>query len=250
MRVDLKTWMAGTSPAMTMRSFPPVSGAALLLPAFAALAALGLDEADEVLLAVVVGDLVARRYFLDGADEDLALDDVGLGVRAARVVDVPRDVAPGRAVDGPALVELEQVAVVELVGDLVRDAPAPILDDEIALVDGLGREQAETCLRATDTERATRRNGLHGRKGIAWLANRSGNAPVGSHRPIVKWRRCQQTETAARCRRSGSAVMNHAQRSMRRHRGRAFHLGEAVLHRLLHLLERPHLDLAHALARD
>src|SRR5712691_6388854 len=162
-------------------SSPPVSGAAFLLRAFPALAALGLDEADEVLLAVVVGDLVARRDFPDGADEDLALDDVGLGVRAARVVDVARDVAPGRAVDRPALVELEQVAVVELVGDLVRDAPAPILDDEIALVDGLGRKQAETCLRATDTERATRRNGLHGRKRIAWLANRSGNAPVGSH---------------------------------------------------------------------
>src|SRR5262249_8193070 len=31
--------------------------------------------------------------------------------------------------------------------------------------------------------------------------------------------------------------------------GRRFHRGDAVLHRLLHLLEGAHLDLAHALAR-
>src|SRR3954454_4612464 len=33
-------------------------------------------------------------------------------------------------------------------------------------------------------------------------------------------------------------------------RGRRFHRGHPVLHRLLHLLESPHLDLAHAFARD
>src|SRR5215470_17510566 len=40
-------------------------------------------------------------------------------------------------------------------------------------------------------------------------------------------------------------------RELRRRRGgRALHLGEAVAHRLLHLLEGAHLDLPHALARD
>ena len=37
---------------------------------------------------------------------------------------------------------------------------------------------------------------------------------------------------------------------MHRQGRRAFHRGDAVLHRLLHLLEGAHLDLAHALARD
>src|SRR6516225_395023 len=42
------------------------------------------------------------------------------------------------------------------------------------------------------------------------------------------------------------------QRGLRRRRDvrRDFHRGDAVLHRLLHLLEGAHLDLAHALARD
>ena len=33
-------------------------------------------------------------------------------------------------------------------------------------------------------------------------------------------------------------------------RRQSFDRGDAVLHRLLHLLERAHVDLAHALARD
>ena len=37
---------------------------------------------------------------------------------------------------------------------------------------------------------------------------------------------------------------------MRRQRRRSFHRGDAVLHRLLHLLEGTHAYLAHALARD
>src|SRR5437899_13044724 len=37
---------------------------------------------------------------------------------------------------------------------------------------------------------------------------------------------------------------------MRWYGRRGFHLCDAVLHRVLHLVERAHLDLAHALARD
>src|SRR5882672_9065712 len=124
------------------------AGAALPFRALDALAAFRLDEAVKVILAVVVGDLVAGHDVLDRRDEDLALDDVGLGIRPAGVIDVARDVAPGRAVDRPTLVDLEQVAIVELVGQLVGNAPAPVLDDEVALLDGLGGEQAETCARA------------------------------------------------------------------------------------------------------
>src|SRR5262249_19066550 len=127
-----------------------------------ALAALRLDEAVEVLLAVVVGDLVARRDVLDRADDDLALLDVALGVGAARVVDVAGDVAPDRAVDGPLLVDLEQVAIVHLVGDLVWNPRSPVFDDEIALLDRLGGEQAETGARAGNAVGTTRRDRWHG----------------------------------------------------------------------------------------
>src|SRR5262245_33803725 len=138
-----------------------------LFPAFHALAALRLDEAVEMLLAVVVGDLVAGRDVLDRRDQDLALLDVGLGIGPAGMVDVARDVAPDRAVGGPALVDLEQVTVVELVGDRVGDARAPVLDDEIALVDRLGGEQAETGARAGDAIGSARGYRWHE---AVWLA--------------------------------------------------------------------------------
>src|SRR5262245_38499535 len=131
--------------ALALAQFAP------LFPALVALAALRLDEAVEVVLAVVVGDLVARRDILHRRDQDLALHDVGFGVRPAGMVDVARGVAARGTIDGPAAVDLEEVAVVELVGDLVGEATAPVLDDEVALVDRLGREQAKTRTRTPET---------------------------------------------------------------------------------------------------
>src|SRR5258708_27232349 len=49
--------------------------------------------------------------------------------------------------------------------------------------------------------------------------------------------------------RAGS-FSNHGGELMHRQGRRSFDRGDAVLHRLLHLLERVHVDLAHALARD
>src|SRR4051794_28455566 len=82
--------------ALALACFAP------LFPALVALAPLRLDEAVEVVLAVVVGDLVARRDVLQRRDENLTLHDVGFGIRPARMVDVARDVAACSAVDGPA----------------------------------------------------------------------------------------------------------------------------------------------------
>src|SRR5206468_3908146 len=140
---------AGRAP----RRLGPRGGAFLasLLAALVALAADRLDEAVEMVLAVIVGDLVAGLDVLHGRDQDLAALDVGLGIGPAGMVDVAGDVAPGRAVDGPAAVELEQVAVVDLVGALVGDLRPPVLDDERALPDGAGGEQAEAGARAAET---------------------------------------------------------------------------------------------------
>src|ERR1044072_1382969 len=53
-----------------------------LCPALHAQAAFRLDVGVEVILAVVVGDLVARRDVLDRLDVDAAVADHGIGVRA------------------------------------------------------------------------------------------------------------------------------------------------------------------------
>src|SRR5262245_26114434 len=147
-----------------------IAAGAVLFQALRALAAFGLDEAVEVILAVVVGDLVARRDVPDRRDENLALDDVGLGVGPARVIDVARDVAAGRAVDGPAAADLEQVAGVGAVGALVGGATGPALDYDAALADGLGRDQAEPGSRAGNAIAVTRRNGYHGRENMTACA--------------------------------------------------------------------------------
>src|SRR5262245_41171143 len=81
-----------------------------LRPAFRALASDGLEEELEIFLPVVVGNLVARLDRLDGAQDDLAAHDVGFGVGTAGVIGVAGDVAAARAVDGPAAVDLVEIA--------------------------------------------------------------------------------------------------------------------------------------------
>src|SRR5262245_7612489 len=109
-------------------------------------AAVLLDEGVEVVATVVVGDLVARVDGLDRADQNLVLLDIRFGVRPAGMVDVAGDVLAARAIDGPAVVDLEQVLGVELVGDPVVQLLARIADDETSPADELGGEKAEASL--------------------------------------------------------------------------------------------------------
>jgi hypothetical protein len=88
--------------------FPGALFRALLLTALAA-AAVRLDEGAKIVLAVVIGDFVARMDGPDRRNEDLVLTDVGLGVRLAGVVDIARDIAAAGAVNRPAGVDLEQI---------------------------------------------------------------------------------------------------------------------------------------------
>src|SRR5262249_58288541 len=64
----------------------------------------------EIFPPVVVGNLLARLDLLPRAQDHLALDDVGFGVRTARVIGIAAHVAAARAVDGPAAVDLGHVA--------------------------------------------------------------------------------------------------------------------------------------------
>src|SRR5947209_16797812 len=72
------------------------------------------------------------------------------------MIGVAGDVLAGRAIDGPAAVDLVQIPVatrLELLGHLVRQSRALIFRNEGALLDLLGCEQAETGTRASDAER-------------------------------------------------------------------------------------------------
>ena len=131
-----------------------------LLAAGQAAAALLLDEVIEIIAAVIVGDLLARRDGARGLEDDLpAPADEGLRVRPAGVVHVARHVVARRAVDHPTAVELEHVAgaaLLELLRGVRRDAPAAIARDVRGLLDQLGRKQAESGLGTADAEFARR----------------------------------------------------------------------------------------------
>ena len=119
-------------------------------------AAVVLDEGIEIVAAIIVGDLVARMDRLDRADQDLALLNIGFGVRPAGMVDVARDVLAARSVDRPTGVDLEQILGVKLIRDLVGQHAADVSDNEASLADELGGEQAQACFGTADAERPTR----------------------------------------------------------------------------------------------
>src|SRR2546425_6656907 len=123
------------------------------LHALGAFASVRLEKGVEILPPVVVGDLLARLDLLPRAQDDLALDQVGFGVRTARVIGVAVHVAAARAVHGPAPVDLVHVAAaagLEPLGLRIGDAAPLVFDDERALLDRLGREQPEPGRRAAD----------------------------------------------------------------------------------------------------
>ena len=96
---------------------------ALFAPPPAAAAAFAVRAADDVLQvvdAVVVDDFLARLDVAQRADEHAVPDVVSFGVRIAGMVEVARDVAARRAVDGPAAVELVEVAVAARLEDVRR----------------------------------------------------------------------------------------------------------------------------------
>src|SRR3954467_4398131 len=133
--------------------FGPLLGA--LCAALHAQTALGLDVGIPVILAVVVGDLVAGFDVLDRLDPDAAVADHRIGVRPARMIDISREVRTLRSVDGPARVHLEPVAIVApRIALRVGQQRAQIFDDVGILLDRLGGEDTKPGARTRDAERA------------------------------------------------------------------------------------------------
>src|SRR5262245_19039304 len=123
------------------------------LHALGAFASVRLEKDVEIFPPVVVGDLLARLDLLPRAQDHLALDHVGFGVRTARVIGIAAHVAAARAVDGPAAVDLVHVAAaagLEPLGLRIGDTAPLVLDDERAFLDRLGREQPEPGRRTAD----------------------------------------------------------------------------------------------------
>src|SRR5581483_9712960 len=136
-----------------------------LLLAGDAFAADRLEVGLEVIGAVIVIDFLARLDVLDRADENLsfARPDVALRVRPAGVIDVTGDVLADRTIDGPAIVELEQVFVFDRVVFFlfaIQQRPK-IADDFGALLDPFGGEEAKSSAGAADAVGFLRRNRRH-----------------------------------------------------------------------------------------
>ena len=68
------------------------------------------------------------------------------------MIDVARGIAACCPVNGPASVDLEQVARIEIVGRLSQDLPAAVAGDELPLPDRHAREQPKTGPRSPDSQ--------------------------------------------------------------------------------------------------
>src|SRR5262249_16045091 len=81
------------------------------LPALVAFAAAPCDDIDQIITAVIVGNLGACSDVLDGAYDNLVAYPVGLGIGPARMIYVTSDVLSGGSVDRPTGIDLVEIAV-------------------------------------------------------------------------------------------------------------------------------------------
>src|SRR6266481_8781113 len=96
------------------------------------------------------------------------------------MIDVARDVLAHRPVDGPAVIEFEQIFVLDRVVLLllgIQQRPK-ITDDFGALLDRFGGEEAKPGTGTADAIRLFRRNGRHDRYETDTLARGSREAAV------------------------------------------------------------------------
>ena len=68
------------------------------------------------------------------------------------MIDVARGIAACCPVNGPASVDLEQVARIEIVGRLSQDLPAAVAHDELPFPDRHAREQPKASPRSPDSQ--------------------------------------------------------------------------------------------------
>src|SRR4051812_49112708 len=121
-----------------------------------ALATYRLDESVDIVAAVVIGDLVIGLDVLDRTDLDHVLDEIDFRIGPAGVIDIAGQIAPGGAVDRPAVVDLEQIPGVHDLGVFGADLLAAIPDNESALLDRSAGEEAEPGLGSADPKMTRR----------------------------------------------------------------------------------------------
>src|SRR6266852_5819244 len=96
------------------------------------------------------------------------------------MIDVARDVLAHRAVDGPAVIELEQIFVLDRVVFLLSaiQQRTKIADDFGALLDRFGGEETKPGAGTADAIGFIRRNGRHDRSGTDRLKKATGRGAL------------------------------------------------------------------------
>ena len=107
-------------------------------PAAAALATRTTNDVVEIVDAIVESDFLVWLDVTQRPDEHAAAIGVGLCVRVTGMIDVARDIAARRPVDGDATIDFAEVAVAtpfKPAGFLITDARAFIFNDFLAGLD-------------------------------------------------------------------------------------------------------------------
>ncbi len=114
-----------------------------------ALAAEGFDVMLEKVVAIIIGDLFARKNIFERHDEDSAFADDRLSVRPARMICIARRIVAGATIDIKPAIHGEDIAVlIELVSVFGGDPTANVLDNSFAFLDGSGGKKPEAGTRA------------------------------------------------------------------------------------------------------
>src|SRR6476619_2656080 len=125
------------------------------LPALVAFAAAPCDDIDQIITAVIVGNLGACFDVLDGAYDDLVAYPVGLGIGPARMIYVTSEVLSARSVDRPTAVDLVEIAVasgLKFISLLGRKLAAFVFDNKSSLLDRRCRKKPQAGAGTADTE--------------------------------------------------------------------------------------------------
>src|SRR6185437_11736382 len=125
------------APLARLAGAPPAAAAAFAVRAP--------DHVPEVIDAIVVGDFLARLDVAQRPDEHPVLDVVYFRVGIAGMIEVARDIAARRAVDGPAAVDFVEVQVaarLDLVGFLGGELAALVFGNPKIFADRPGGENA------------------------------------------------------------------------------------------------------------
>lgn len=108
--------------------------------------AVRLDHALEVISPVVVGQLFTRSYFSLGIDEHLFLvfGKLWFTIWFAAVVDVAGDVLAAFAVDGPFIIEFEEVFAAAPLRFVIGNDLTSVFDDQVTFLERRGGKKPET----------------------------------------------------------------------------------------------------------